>query len=107
MKYIKTYEDINKEPQVGDYVICDDYFDKLTEFEANNIGQITSIDDDVDNGAPYNIKYNNIPYNIRTWFFYNDDHNYGIRPMSIEEIIFFSSNKEEVERYLQANKYNL
>jgi hypothetical protein len=117
MKYIKTYENIIKEPQIGDYVIIDYEFpDKeWTQYITNSIGQIiiTSNNRSSDllirfyvtkqvydnfvkiNGDKYNsfnIENNNIYINIR---------------LLKNRIKYISKNKEELEIILAANKYNL
>jgi len=87
MKYIKKYEnmieDDHKEPEVGDYVICQDtasigkmnvYFStkpKFIDYLSNNIGQIVKIltkkYDEDDNEIL--VKYDNIPTNILSYGF--------------------------------------
>jgi hypothetical protein len=89
MKYIKKFENkIGDEPQVGDYVYCivpeGDY--KPPRF----IGLIEIIKPN--RKHPYRIKYLN-----------EEEH----RIVKRDEIIAFSKNKEELEHYIQANKYNL
>ncbi len=115
MKYIKKFEEIdqdkNDEPQIGDYVICDDTFSddkQLLDFIKNNMGQIIPIDydDSIDkNHFDYLVKYENIPYALISRFFrfYNDTS----RPMKREEIIYYSPNKEDLEIIITQNKYNL
>ena len=110
MKHLKTFENIKK-PQVGDYVLCyEDAKDhNLKEFINNNIGKISIIRD---KGSyiecNYTIEYENIPSIISNRFtnFKKGDKK-NERNMREEEIIFFSKNKEDVELYMQANKYNL
>ena len=103
MKYIKTFESINKDkPEVGDYVICDstidDYvicdstnFVSLRELVQNSIGKITI---------------------IKSVFFWDEFYiEYGDLIGDImfveEEILFWSKNKEELELILTTKKYNL
>ena len=113
MKYIKVF----REPKVGDYVACEENLlfsseDDLSNhnFISNNIGRITKIEEE----GPYRdsykdkvyiayiVEYDNVPkdkkYNIlyfKNLFF------------SLREIKFWSKNKEDVEEYLTAKKYNL
>jgi len=103
MKYLKHYEN-SKNPKVGDYVICNELENKymLSEFIANNIGLI------VRNffGGSYQVKYENIPDEIKTCF--GSDEKYsGLRGMFRKEIIDFESSKEKLEMKLNIKKYNL
>jgi hypothetical protein len=104
----KIFEN-NKEPQVGDYVVCDDKNDgELNKFIINNIGEITELNwnkkDDYFEKY-FLIKYNNIPNNLNTYFFSNQ------RFFSKNDIKFYSKNKKNVEvylkQYLKAKKYNI
>ena len=109
MKYIKTYEEIQIEPQIGDYVIALDYQESdLNVFLNNSIGKIISrysiANGKIDkHGNDYLISYENIPGNILVYFhWYNDT-----RPFLRCEIQHFSHNKEDLETFIIANKYNL
>lgn len=116
MKHLKTFEIVypivtkyyteNKEPEIGDYVICEDGFNEAKEFLQNNIGQYINIDEfPVHAYCHYLIKYENVPHNLQMYFNYNEI--IGVRPMRLTEIKHFSSNKEELEALLAQNKYNL
>lgn len=123
MKYIRTYEKLNIDlPKVGDYVYCyedavpvdsedlEDY-NKFLSFLSNNIGKC------VDDSNDFLIQYYNVPLDLSGYF------EFGIRfaqfngyilekfincrAMCLEEIEYFSSNKEDCEVYLNAKKYNL
>jgi len=108
MRYIKTYEEIDYGPEVGDYVVCkdnlliDDRDYNYINFLANNIGKLDSIKI----GAKklyYFVTYENVPDNI--------DKDYFVKGYTIsidrKEIVFYSKNMENCETYLAANKYNL
>lgn len=102
MKYLKTFENNNMKPQVGDYVLCkeaDDVFPEVKEFTSNNIGKLIEIENL--EKYPYMIKYKNIPKNLADYFQSNT------RGMDISEIIFYSKDKDEVEARINATKYNL
>lgn len=101
MKYIKAYEKLSDEPQIGDYVLCEinDYDNRLEKFTKSNIGQIISKDN---SPYPYRIKYENIPTYLKGRFGYDNT-----RGISREEIINFSPNKEDLKALLNAIKYNL
>ena len=98
MKHLKTYESIN-EPQVGDYVVCEEpdtgYSEKVRNFVNNNVGQLFEIE----NETVYKIKYNNSPHlkNVEyQWYFYDKNN-----------IKYSSPNKKDAEAYLAQKKYNI
>jgi len=102
MKYIKTFENYNiGVPEVGDWVICNPIFsssvDGLVDFIKSNIGKIieyvTETDDVIEH---YKVEYNN----------YIKDRGFT-RAIVIEEIKYWSKNKEELEVISQANKFNI
>lgn len=121
MKYIKKFETINDDkPQIDDYVICDvseEYSstDKLffttieaIEFISKNIGYIWKIP----NQNKYLVKYFNIPENLQKFIFHYSDYSKGLKEgnsirVDIENIKFWSKNKEELIPLLKANNYNL
>lgn len=105
----KLYEKVDSgEPKIGDYVLCyeerNDYLNGkyLNEFYLKNIGKIVNIDDD--RSIPYIIEYENIPIKLDVWF---HDLILNCRNMSRSEIIHWSENKEDLEIFIQSNKYNL
>jgi len=103
MKHLKYFENI-EEPQVGDYVICEELSNltpDICNFISSNIGIIEYTKND-DGETSYYIKYENVPEDI---FFLTLRNNK--RDMSREEIIHFSKNKEDLEYIINANKYNL
>jgi len=111
MKHIKEFESLDdNDPVVGDYVICNeaDSDKDITAFISSNIGQIIKIKiSDNLNKFLYFINYDNIPYNLRFRFTDFENTNKKMRGMFIEEIKYWSKNKEDLEVKLQANKYNL
>ena len=107
MKYIKKYESINNEPQIGDYVICKEEeetpgFTDIINWTSVNIGKCVRIDQ---HKYPYLIQYENIPNNIKNNFLHRNVPN--CRMMRKYEIIHWSPNKEDLEIYTNAIKYNL
>lgn len=99
MKYIKEFEKINSnKPQVGDYVICSGeyyvmcagkYNNKDIENSIkNNIGTLKVIDD-----WRYVIKYKN--------------HWYDEYLCTLDDILYWSKDKEELGQILTANKFNI
>jgi hypothetical protein len=111
IKYFETFKE-KSEPKVGDYVICKEkrqhysltpvLYDNALTFIDNNVGQIYSID----SKGQYFVEYFNVPFNIRLHF---DDSKYAdnCRLMLREEILYFSSSKEEMELKLLSMKFNI
>ena len=117
MKYIKTYEMLQTEPEIGDYVICKETFVSMTKsitlnFIAENIGKIIGKckcnQSDI-NPSLYIIEYENIPKEIRSEFDLsdNDRYYYNVRVMYEKEILHCAKDPKELEIYLAAKKYNL
>ena len=106
MKYIKTYEDVNNEPQIGDYVLCkqNEGFAKksINNIISKNIGKILS------KFVDYYIVYYDcfIPEKLK-YFFSNFNGPKYSRLIKKYEIEHFSSNKEDLEILLKLKKYNL
>lgn len=109
MKYLKTYEGYKKpkegDPLIGDYVICDGESHsniKIENYLKNNIGRI--IEDrssDMATFRTYVVRYKNSPN------FFRKEYPYGMITMWDSEIIYHSKNKENVEAFLSAKKYNI
>jgi len=116
MKYLRTYEGIDK-LQIGDYVICKSLSDSgdniellgqiwrdRREFFRSNIGEFVEYDSDVI--FSYGIKYENIPKDINVEFF-TDTGSDDIIWLLRKEILEYSKNSEDLEFFINANKYNL
>jgi hypothetical protein len=59
MKYIKTYEDLDNGPQVGDYVIClatEMYIPEYKQYILDNVGFI--VEKEIDR---FKLEYRNMP----------------------------------------------
>lgn len=121
MKYLKSFENTNSKPILGDWVYIEidiDNFDwvknskKLIDFFSTNIGQVKKIN-------PVNNRYlveffpkNDKEKKLLDVYSKENDYDEFVDPkysydFFSEEIEYFSSNKEDVERYIQAKKYNL
>ena len=116
MKHLKHFESITeKEPQLYDYVVCNDKFftDKeILNFIANNVGQIVKLNypDAIDKikNTTYEIRYKNVPQKHKDAFDFNvEDHNTGDVLEHRNEIIFFSPHKKEAKQFLLNSKFNL
>ena len=107
MKHIKIYENIDNDPKIGDYVICNEnlsYYDELVNFLSNNVGRIVLKNYTIVNVCfDYLVQYDYIPKELDIYF-YNSS---NLRPINIDDIIKFSENKEDLEMYINAKKYNL
>jgi len=112
MKYLKRFENINNNPEIGDYIIIDKLnnilgpsYDDIFYFLNNNIGKVVGFGN-VYNGKGIKIKFFNIPKNLNTHF--NPDH---IKIFPMNSILAFGKNKETVkeEAEIQRNikKFNL
>jgi hypothetical protein len=111
MKHVKKYEAHNIRPKVGDYVICEelssyysksDNYEKLIDFINSSVGQIKSIGVN----ELYVIEYFDVPSIITSYFNY-DKNNNSFKIMDEDEILHFSSSREELELKLVSIKYNL
>lgn len=116
MKYLKTFETINKIPQVGDYIIAhisrtapkpDVY--NIDYFLLNNIGEVLSV-----NKRVIYVKYiidKSLPrsgaaQSFREWFIKIDKTKLYMA-FSLDKIDEIFQNKEHAIAYLAAKKYNL
>jgi hypothetical protein len=103
MKHIKMFEDLNKEPEVGDYVLVRIDLkmyvlkDVVNNFINNNIGKIAY-------KYTENVKvvYDNPPPELEKWFGFN-----GARTFDMDRIVDFDKSKEKLKLRLAANKYNI
>lgn len=109
MKYIKTFEKINvNKPKAGDYVICGGEYSSNMNFInhiKNSIGLVTSIDKNSYEKLfiiKYDYDYNQFDLEIE----YNEN-KMDLYTTRINDIKYWSKNKEELELILAANKYNL
>ena len=112
------YESINGEPQVGDYVICNEVSASKTsiKFTSENIGQIVGITKS--SNHPYIIRYDKVSnqtlkkeFHQTIWNFCSADQ-FGIygkncTVMRKDEIKYFSHSREDVELFMNIEKYNL
>ena len=110
MKYIKTFENIDK-PEIGDYVICDvekGMFPDLYEFLKLHIGKVINI---VESHEPYHVRFDvnreDIEDSISLYHkkIYNSKKlTIAFNPMEIKD---FAKNKKELEIKINSDKYNL
>jgi hypothetical protein len=104
MKHLKTYENLNTLPKIGDYVVCKDLSNPtkiLGDFININIGKITSKKSEDE----FYIQYENVPPEIQEYFKYSNIKN--TRYFLDNEILFWSKNKTDCEVYISSNKYNI
>lgn len=106
MKHLKTFEKYKepseKDPKIGDYVICNDTDEDLSYFLENNIGQIVDdISSDLATFRTYIVKYNKIPRKLSKLCFN------GKLTKWDHEILYHNKNKEKLEELLITKKYNL
>jgi hypothetical protein len=109
MKYIKTYENMNKLPEIGDYVLMrvnlKEYSKKedVNKFINNSIGQVMKI---YPENEEVRVKYYNIPDNIKDWFLYDSFKKTYSRVFNTNRIVDIKT-KEDFDLYNNQNKYNL
>jgi len=120
MKYLKTFEKrLQGRPEVNDYVLCqfDVYNGKVwRDYIRNNVGQIKNISVD-DRKYRYDIKYFLTKDIIRDHFkkereeeLIDIDQNklkYIMVRLATDNILKFSTSKEEIEAALITQKFNL
>jgi hypothetical protein len=96
----KIFEKKERKYNIGDYVICqeDNIPNTFRNFLSNNIGIITGYVA----SHTYRVEFDEVPENYAHWF----DKDKG-RPMNNSEIQYSSTNKEDLEKYIYANKFNL
>jgi hypothetical protein len=105
MKYIKTYEELNTWPQIGDYIISDKQYHEIDDFLTTHIGKIVHIEEDDD--YPYYVaQYSDVPTDFFDFFNHLQDYP-SSRVFKRDEIIEYSKNKEDLKPYILINKYNL
>jgi len=130
MKYLRLFESVVNEiddgPQIGDYAVCSlikiskEDEKLLNNFLKNNIGQIRDKVSGIITTSKYayGIIYKNVPEEIKEYYGepdYNENVPVGLLEsrwcflMDEDEIEYYSSNKEDVELYIEteAKKYNL
>jgi len=116
MKYLNTFnESIKDNPEIGDYVICKDQNSdlKLNAFLLENTGLCIDIIEpnptkNTLRTESYKILYENIQHKYLSDNFFNQQPNSsGYRYMKRDEILYFSKNKEDLQIYIDTNKYNL
>jgi hypothetical protein len=110
MKYIKTYEDLKFEIQVGDYVQIKTHSSILNvkEFINNNIGIVSNINHTNDDIV---VGYYDIPKVIEKFFnktYYKNNSIFPFtRSFDLNRVVEFGKTKEELEMKILAKKYNL
>lgn len=120
MKYLKTFEKLQEQPEVGDYVLINTVstIKGVSEYINNTFGQIIDIQPDKIDIWDFKsvgdivVKYTDVPSEIKSWFNKNKNitRNYARefdRRFSPEQVVAFAKTKEELELKLTANKYNL
>ena len=109
MKYIKSYEKIASNPQIGDYILRKPtpIHDEVDDFLSTNIGQIIDYKIFKENQymVKYHINFSEHNFNKGKFQFLMDPD--GDRLTRLDQIEFFSSDKEEVETYIATKKYNI
>ena len=107
MKYIKKYESLNlHEPKIGDYVIVniDTDYTEIKNYLSDKIGIIKEMGEW--RAEDYIIEFEEyFPENF--WEFLEITSNSKIMTIYKKEIKYWSDNKQELQKLLFLNKYNL
>jgi len=111
IKNFKIFESINQgEPKIGDYVIVNDNTDNCEELKMF-VGKIFTIDKFNHNLYPYIIYYDNLPEKLKKdnniWSAYEEYKLLNSRIFSRKEIKCWSKDKEELQKYIDAEKFGL
>ena len=96
MKYIKAYEDIKGDPEVGDYVYCETDIDQYTPDKF--VGIVNAIS--IGKKYKYRVKY---PIDLSL----PEDPDRSDRHIRRDEIKDFSKTYKELEKYDLVNKFNI
>jgi len=106
MKHLKLFENLNRQLEIGDYVLCidgeklhDSVFDR---FLKENIGKYVG---DLAGTKYMVVQFDYLPDNFG-YMTHSKDMKNSLR-FAPDEIIYWSKNKEELELIVTANKYNL
>ena len=103
----KIYERIleHTDLKIGDYVIMKTWNIKLKKFLNQNVGEIVKFNDEMESVF---VKYNNIPEDLQVFFSCENPEIFDqTREFNIPQIVKISNNKEELEMFLNTNKYNI
>jgi hypothetical protein len=106
MKYIKTFEEVKPDPEIGDYIVAKKQLKSIDKFIQTRLGEIVHIDNDENGEKYYVVKYSDIPVDLYDYFDYLEDYP-STRLFTRNEIFDFSKDKEYLEYVIKANKYNL
>ena len=111
MKYIKTYENLTNDPQIGDYIKVDSSkmnvispgVDGLIDFFDNEVGRITEINSaELRNGGyPYIVTFHKMMPNSMIG---PSDYNMAF---NITELLAWAPDMETLKIKIDAKKYNL
>jgi len=117
MKYIKTYEKIQKiskrfrkkDIHIGDYVIINDNYPEFTKYSNyinNNVGKIINITSIRDRTDIYVVQFDELTVDDVGAGFLDSYYNSSMR-FTFDELKYISNDKADLEVKLAANKYNL
>ena len=113
MKYLKTYEQKERQLDIGDYVICnlknkDFKYEILDKFTSNNVGKIINREEMLINK---DAEYLMVVYD--NWYKFKEKYPTGYKqfaypiPMYPEEIVFNSKDKNDCLIKLESDKFNI
>jgi len=107
MKHLKLFENDNTNIKVGDYLIGtlsdveDDFMEDFADFLETNIGKVVDIKlYNNDKNFMYIVEYDGMSEDFEEIF---------NNPTSVTDydVLFSSSNKDDLQVYIESGKYNL
>jgi len=111
MKYLKYYESLTDNLNVGDYVLIKINISKYNQkqietenFINSTIGKIYSIDNRYIN-TDIRVLYDDVPESIKSYF--NIKNGLCIRSFDIDRIVDHSKTIEELKMKIETNKFNI
>lgn len=117
MKHLKRFENLNtNKPQLGDFVICDENAVSNSEskkFIKSTIGKYIKYlysGKDIVEDYRYVIEYEDVPFDLRRDsydFSWEAGSNQLCIRANIKEILMWSSDRKDLERYIDTMKYNI
>ena len=106
----KLYEEVMRNPEVGDYLLCDEYNaddadEEVFLYTKTHVGQIIKQKNSTQFLVKYDIDFDTCGFTQDRFQFETDPN--GVRTMNKNEIQYWSRNKEELEQILVVKKFNI
>jgi len=104
MKYIKTFEKLDRKIKKGDYAIIDFKTTNpgVTEFFQNNISKIIEV-----RGIWIKFGYKYVPEEIKEYFYKSRVYYIYQIELNLEDVYSYAISKEKLELELSTKKFNI